>query len=52
MTDYLAKKKKELAHLPEGILVSRNGCFYHRIDGKDVGISKEHDLIKQLARKR
>lgn len=50
--DYLAKKKKELAHLPEGNLVIRNGCYYHRIDGKDVGISKDHNLIEQLARKR
>lgn len=52
MKNIISLKKKELSSLPHGYLIMRNGCFYHRSNGKDIGISKKLDLIKKLARKR
>lgn len=51
MIDSLVSRKQELAKLPEGYLVYRNGCYYHRINGKETGISKNTVLIRKLARK-
>lgn len=51
MIDYVVSKKRELSKLPDGYLVMRNGCYYHRLNGKDTGISKNKVLIRKLARK-
>ena len=51
MTNAIMGKKKELLKLPTGYLVLRNGCYYHRVNGKDTGITKNKLLIRKLARK-
>ena len=42
----------ELNKLPDGILIVRNNRYYQRVDGKDIGITKNQTLIKQLVRKK
>lgn len=51
MKNLVISRKKELSKLPDGYLVIRNGCYYHRINGKDFGITKDKALIRKLARK-
>ena len=48
----LAAVIAELLKLPEGRLVIRGACYYHVINGKEIGITKKDKLIRQLARKR
>ena len=48
---------KELAEIneekvPDGILNKRRNFFYHAIDGKEVGITRNPDLISELCRKK
>ena len=52
MNKILQQKIRELKKLPEGSLVKKNGCYYHYLNGHEKGISKNKELIKQLARKR
>ena len=52
MNIYLYKMKQELYTLPEGTLVKKNNCYYQKIGRKEKGISKNHDLIQKLVRKR
>lgn len=52
MQKMLQHKIRELKSLPEGSLVKKNGCYYHYLNGHETGISKNKELIKQLARKR
>lgn len=52
LSQIIKQKKKELQTLPEGTLVRKNGCYYHRLDGKEKGISKNKYLICGLARRR
>ena len=52
MQKMLQQKIRELKSLPEGSLVKKNGCYYHYLNGHETGISKNKELIKQLARKR
>ena len=42
----------ELQKLPTGILIVRNNRYYQRIDGKEVGITKNPTLIRKLCRKK
>jgi len=43
---------KEFETLPMGYLVQKKSTYYHVIDRKQVGISKNTALIKQLCRKK
>jgi len=59
MTITLKKYKKELAllntelqKLPSGIMLIRNNRYYQRIDGKEMGITKNKELIQQFCRKK
>lgn len=52
MEKALLRKKRELKSLPEGSLTKKNGCYYHYLNGHEAGISKNKELIWQLARKR
>jgi len=46
----LADIKKELTQFPEGQLYIKNKFYYHRHEGKEKGITRNPDLIRQLAR--
>lgn len=52
MQEILQQKKKELESLPRGSLIRKNGCYYNYINGHEIGISKNKELIRKLARKR
>jgi len=46
------KVDQELQHVPLGYLVKKQKQYYHSSNGKEIGINKQPDLIKQLCRKR
>jgi len=43
---------KELCTLPEGYLINRGIFYWHRFQGKEVGITKNPEMICKLARKK
>jgi hypothetical protein len=45
-------KKEELEQLPEGRLVKKREFYYHVIGKKEIGITNNTELIRQLARKK
>lgn len=48
----LEEISKELATLPDGYLIKRHSSFYYATKNKQIGISRNTKLIKQLCRKR
>lgn len=44
--------EKELAMLPNGSLIKKKSFYYHKLDGKETGITNNPVLIQQLARQR
>jgi len=48
----LAEVDTELVTLPAGNLIRRGSRYYHMVDGKEVGITKNIELIQSLYRKR
>ena len=43
---------KELSTLPEGGLISRGKFYWHKLKGKEIGITKKPDMIRMLCRKK
>ena len=48
----LIEINKELQTLPDGILIKRRTSYLHAIKGKEIGISTNDQLIRQLCRKK
>ena len=48
----LAEINAELSTLPEGYLVKRKTAYYHAANHKQVGITKNKELLQQLCRKK
>jgi len=48
----LAQIDEELRGLPPGRLTKKRKFFYHVYEGKEVGITHNHGLIRQLCRKK
>ena len=44
--------KRELRILPDGRMVKKGGTFYHAVNGKEIGITKNQELIQKLCRKK
>jgi len=52
LKERLEKIHEELHKLPAGRLKKRRNFYYHAIDGKDIGITKNPQLIQKLCRKK
>ena len=52
MKKELIKYQNELAKLPDGYLTKKGTTYYHKNKGMDIGITKNPELIRQLARKK
>ena len=52
MKNQLTAIEKELEQLPSGYLVKKRKFLYHKIGKKEVGITNDKELIRQLARKK
>ena len=42
----------ELSRLPNGNLIRKGSRYYHSLEGKEIGITKDKPLIQKLCRKR
>jgi len=49
----LNELRLEAKSLPDGLLIkTRNTAYCHKINGKSIGITNDHEMIRKLARKK